>query len=234
MKYDSKVICKDCGETIELLDSEILTKNDKPYVICSCGKKIGLLKNTNVSADKKPFIGYLKYILKHDPTVVGLSLRKDGYVNTEELVDCINKFSDKYYISLWYLKWVVESERRANLQFSNDYKSIRAISGHTVRGVRILLNEYTPKGYLYYVSSETGIDIIRKNGCIKRIDKDKMVHLSVDYKTARELSSQREGSVVCKIDATKMCSDGFSFYVTPKGVVNVNQIPIEYVVDIGN
>ena len=66
------------------------------------------------------------------------------------------------------------------------------------------------------------------------MNKDKMVHLSVDYKSAKVLSSHREGYVVCKIDAVKMCSDGYSFYSTPKGVVNVNQIPIEYVVDIGN
>lgn len=227
MTYKEVVKCKSCGY-LDITDDNLVYDENKPAVICSCGRRINLMKNTSVSViSMKRFSRFLSYILRHEPEKVGLCLREDGYVNTEDLIDAINKYSD-YYISLWYLKVVVKLDEKQRYQFSEGYDYIRAVQGHSIRNVKIEFEEFIPEKELYHgTCMESAEKIFAGRGIEKR--SRNYVHLSRNLDIAESVGKRHGKVCILKIDSVAMYKDGYKFYKAENGVILTDFVPLKYV-----
>lgn len=175
---------------------------------------------------KKAFSKYLSYLLRHNPSDIGLYMDSQGWVSVSELLNRLEKHS-KFNIDLEFLKNVVATDEKQRYSFKDDYKFIRANQGHSLESVNINFKSYTPNGILYHGTSERFLAEIYKSGCLKPMSR-LYVHLSKDIETA-EMVGSRHGKVkILVVDAKAMHEDGFCFFESDNGVILVKEVPVKY------
>lgn len=73
---------------------------------------------------------FIAYILRHNPSAVGVALDRHGWVNVEELLCGINKTGRK--IDFGTLCGIVENDGKMRFSFNADKTKIRANQGHSI------------------------------------------------------------------------------------------------------
>lgn len=166
---------------------------------------------------------YLSLILRHKPQIIGIELDKNGWADTEELINGVkNKFP---YFNMEQLEHIVKTNDKKRYSFNEDKSKIRANQGHSLN-VDVELKEVQPPEFLYHGTARRFLFSIMKNGLVpgSRI----YVHLSHDEETAERVGRRHGEPVVLKIEAGKMNKDGFSFYLSENGVWLTKLVPAEY------
>lgn len=175
----------------------------------------------------KNFSKYLAYLLRHNPSDIGLYMDSQGWVSVDELLNRLDKHN-KFKIDLDYLKDIVSSDEKQRYSFKDDFKYIRANQGHSLESVNINFKSFKPSGVLYHGTSEKSLDSILSSGGLKPMSR-LYVHLSKDEETAKNVGSRHGNVVVLVINAKAMWDDGFGFFESDNGVVLVKEVPMKYI-----
>lgn len=174
----------------------------------------------------------LSYILRHNPSVIGIELDNNGYADVNKLIEGYNN-KNKEKLDLDLLKEIVEEDDKKRYSFKNDYKYIRASQGHTIK-VDVELKIETPKSNLFHGTSGKNIQSILDNGL--KPCKRNYVHLSSDMRTALNvgLRYKKEGipTAIIEYDVNKMINDGFVFMISENGVWQTSTIDSCYIYKI--
>ncbi|MEM0970326.1 MAG: RNA 2'-phosphotransferase, partial [Verrucomicrobiota bacterium] len=133
-------------------------------------------------AHRKKLSKCLSLILRHDPSVAGLTLDEEGWVFVEEL---IKGLEDQFpNLDRPALDEVVQTNPKKRFAFSSDGERIRASQGHSV-GVDLGLLPQTPPAILYHGTAEHSWKAIQQEGLLPR--GRQYVHLSLDERSAMEV-----------------------------------------------
>lgn len=166
----------------------------------------------------------LSYWLRHRPEKIGIVIGKDGWTDVKELLE---KAQKEIIFDLEELKEVVASCDKQRFAFSEDFSSIKANQGHSVK-VELDFKEIAAPPVLYHGTVKQFIESIKKSGLIP--GKRHHVHLSKDTETATKVGKRRGEPIVLKIDAQKMQNDGFRFYISDNGVYLTDVVPKRYII----
>ena len=180
-----------------------------------------------MSSNNRNFSKYLSYLLRHNPSDIGLYMDSQGWVSVYELLNRLDKHN-KYKVSLDELKEIVETDNKQRYSFKDDFKFIRANQGHSLESVDINFKSFKPSGLLYHGTSEKSLDSILSSGGLKPMSR-LYVHLSKDVETAERVGSRHGKGVVLAIDAKAMWDDGYDFFESDNGVVLIKEVPMKYI-----
>lgn len=171
---------------------------------------------------KQEISKFISLILRHKPEVIGITLDKHGWANTQELIDGINK---KTPFNISMLEDIVKTDNKQRYTFNEDKTKIRANQGHSVN-VDVELQEIIPKKNLYHGTGERFVDSILKTG-LKPMSRQ-YVHLSSDIKTATNVGTRHGKPVIFEINVQQMLEDGFTFFISKNGVYLTKEVPKQY------
>jgi len=170
---------------------------------------------------------FLSLVLRHDPTVLGVKMDSEGWVEVNELIKKYNDYGSKYgSITKTILDEVVATNDKKRFAYSSDGLRIRASQGHSI-SIDLNLKPQDPPLYLYHGTASKFIDSILKNG-IKSMNRQH-VHLSATVETAIKVGSRHGNPRVIMVKALDMSNDGFDFFYSDNGVWLTNEVPVKYI-----
>ena len=174
--------------------------------------------------EKTSISKYMSLILRHEPGRIGLTLDMNGWANTDELIEGMNR--DGCCVTMEKLKEVVETNDKQRFKFNDGYDKIRANQGHSVF-VDLELAETSPPAVLYHGTASRFVQSIQKEGLTA---KSRMyVHLSGDPETAAKVGKRHGEPVVLKVGSGRMHADGHKFYLSENNVWLTASVPVEYI-----
>lgn len=161
---------------------------------------------------------YISLILRHKPEAIGITLDEYGWANVNELIKGID-------INMETLEHIVSTDDKQRYSFNEDKTLIRANQGHSIP-VDVELEDIQPPKYLYHGTGKKYKDSIMEDGLIPK--SRLYVHLSSDINTAINVGKRHGDVIVFRINALKMCNDGYKFYVSKNGVWLTKHVPTVY------
>lgn len=167
---------------------------------------------------------FLSYTLRHRPEKIGITLNDGGWTDVKELIE---KAQKEIIFDFNELKEVVQNCEKQRFSLSEDFCSIRASQGHSVK-VKLDFKEITAPPILFHGTVDKFIEEIKKKGLLPM--KRHHVHLSKDEETAIKVGSRRGKPVILKIDAQKMQDAGFKFFISDNGVYLTDSVPKRYII----
>lgn len=166
---------------------------------------------------------YIAYLLRHKPSDKNLTMDNKGFVSVKELLNSLN-------LSMEELIEIVETDNKKRYEFNSDKTKIRAVQGHSIKGLDLDLNETMPPDILYHGTALKFIESIKKEGLIPKSRHH--VHLSGDKETA-SIVGKRHGELrILIIDSKQMVKDGFKFYLSKNNVWLVDSVPTKYIKEL--
>ena len=167
---------------------------------------------------------YIALVLRHKPEEANLTLNKEGYCNTNDLIKAIrNKFGK---FSMEDLETIVAEDSKGRYSF-NKYKTmIRANQGHSTNQVDITFKEVVPPDVLYHGTATRFVNSIYESG-LKPMSRQ-YVHLSKDEDTAVKVGSRHGDLFMFKVNSKQMYEDGYKFYLSENGVYLTKEVPVKY------
>lgn len=167
---------------------------------------------------------YIALLLRHKPEEGDLTLDKEGYCPTNDLVKALKrKFT---WFTLEDLKEIVASDEKGRYSFNETKSKIRANQGHSTTQVDITFTEVTPPDILYHGTATRFLNDIYRGG-LKPMSRQ-YVHLSKDTETASKVGTRHGNLYIINIDAKKMYEDGYKFYLSDNGVYLTKSVPTKY------
>lgn len=166
---------------------------------------------------------FLAKHLRHAPEDLGLSLQPGGWVPVDVLLSASERAG--FAISYDDLIECVETNDKKRFSFDDTGDLIRANQGHSVE-VDLQLEQEEPPAVLFHGTVERFLASIMAEGLKK--GKRHHVHLSKDGETARKVGARRDKPIILKVDAGKMHSQGFRFFVSVNGVWLTDAVPVEF------
>ena len=151
---------------------------------------------------------FLSCILRHNPSAIGVSLDKNGWVAIEELLATCARQGRR--ITREQLKEIVAGNDKRRFAISQDGLRIRANQGHSV-AVDLALPESAPPEILFHGTAKRALAGIRSEGI--RAGKRIHAHLSLDDETAVNVGKRHGPPVVLRVRAGQMHRDGFRFFL---------------------
>jgi putative RNA 2'-phosphotransferase len=163
---------------------------------------------------------FLAKHLRHAPDALGLTLQTGGWVSVDDLLVASERVG--FTISYDELIECVETSDKKRFSFDDTGDLIRANQGHSVE-VDLQLEEKEPPDVLFHGTVERFLASIMAEGLKK--GKRHHVHLSSDTETARKVGARRGKPVILQVNAGKMHSQGFKFYLSVNGVWLTDSVP---------
>lgn len=169
---------------------------------------------------------FLSYILRHDPSSIGITLKDGGWVEIDSLIDAINNSNQPYEIDKKTLEFIVETDEKQRYSISDGL--IRANQGHSIDNLNMDYKQIEPPSVLYHGTSEHNYNLIKADGFVKPMSRQ-YVHLSESYDTAKTVGSRHGKPVVLKLDTVKAQQEGIKFYRSANNVyLTDNNINIKF------
>ena len=169
---------------------------------------------------------FIAYVLRHNPSVVGIELDEHGWADVNALIDDVCKTGR--FLNIQTIEEIVQNDNKHRFSFNDDRTKIRANQGHSI-DVDVEMKACPPPDILYHGTAEKYIESIRKNGILKK--SRNYVHLSKDVDTAIKVGARHGKAIVLKIDARQMYADGYIFLLSANGVWQTEQVPFKYVTE---
>ena len=120
---------------------------------------------------------------------------------------------------------VRESDKQ-RFSFSKDGMFIRANQGHSIP-VDLGYDEVTPPEVLYHGTAHHRLDSIGWHGPLR--GSRHHVHLSADTVTAKKVGQRYGKPIVIEVQARRMHSDGYKFYLSTNKVWLTEYVPPSYI-----
>lgn len=165
----------------------------------------------------------MSLVLRHNPGKIGIELDENGWANTTDLLDGINKKGIRLDMEL--LETVVETNDKKRFSFNEDQSKIRANQGHSIK-IDMQFEAIEPPAFLYHGTVGRFMKTIQTEG-LKKMNRQH-VHLSKDLETAQRVGSRRGVPVILTVRSGEMHQDGFEFYQSDNGVWLTDRVPAKY------
>jgi len=163
--------------------------------------------------------------LRHKPELFGIVLDKNGWTDTQKLLEALKK---KIELDLTDLQSVVFENDKQRFAFNDDQTRIRASQGHSV-SIDLDLQPTQAPPILLHGTVQKNKESIQKNGLWK--GKRNHVHLSKDQETAQKVALRHgKDLLILQIDAKKMQEEGFLFFLSQNGVWLTDHVPSRFIV----
>lgn len=172
---------------------------------------------------------YLSYILRHEPHAIGLELDSEGWADIDFLIACASKHGR--VIDKAMIQAVVATNNKKRFAMSDDHQRIRAVQGHSISTVRPTHPEQVPPEVLYHGTATRFLASIHEQGL--KAGSRHHVHLSLDIPTAIAVGKRHGKPVVLEIQALRMHTHGFKFFLTENSVWLTDAVPAEFINTIG-
>jgi putative RNA 2'-phosphotransferase len=173
--------------------------------------------------ENKKISKFLSFVLRHNPDSIGLKLDDNGWADTQELVEKMNKHGIEVTDDI--LNHIVATNNKKRFSFNETKTRIRANQGHSIN-VDLNLKETKPPEYLYHGTGEKYVTPILKTGLEK--GNRQHVHLSSDIETAIQVGQRHGKPKVFIIESGQMNIEGFSFYLSDNAVWLIDHVPVRY------
>ncbi|MEX6493399.1 RNA 2'-phosphotransferase [Fusobacterium animalis] len=168
---------------------------------------------------------FISLILRHKPETIDLKLDKNGWANTKELIEKINKSGRE--IDFKTLERIVNENNKKRYSFNDDKTKIRAVQGHSIE-VDLELKEVVPPAILYHGTAFKNLENIKKQG-IKKMNRQ-YVHLSADIETAKNVATRHSGKyIILEIDTDSMLKANYKFYLSENKVWLTDFVPSKFI-----
>ena len=168
---------------------------------------------------------YLSYILRHNPSSIGLALDTHGWTDIDELIEK----SKDMDLDRALLEEVVDTN--AKKRFAIDGDKIRANQGHSII-IDLELKHLSPPNKLYHGTATRFLDSIMRYGLTKQARHH--VHLSNNIDTAINVGKRHGKVAILELDAKKMDEEGFIFYCSNNGVWLTDSVPVRFLKIVEN
>lgn len=181
---------------------------------------------SNLSSEETKYSKFLALILRHNPSVAGITLDKNGWANVNEVIQGFRRTGRQ--LTIEKLNNIVEFNNKGRYEFSEDKTRIRARQGHSI-DVDVELREVKPPKHLYHGTAEKNLELILKDG-LKPMSR-KHIHLSSDRKTAEDVGRRHGKPIVLEIDTEALYNSGIKFYLSQNNVwlCDCESIKAEYI-----
>ena len=162
----------------------------------------------------------LSLFLRHQPSRIGITLDRAGWVEVDELLAALAEHGRP--ISGEQLERVVRTSDKQRFALDRSTSRIRANQGHSV-DVDLGLPPSTPPDQLFHGTPVRNLEAILREGLLPR--GRHAVHLSPDVATAQRVGARRGDCVVLVVRAKAMYGVGHSFTESANGVWLVPAVP---------
>lgn len=163
---------------------------------------------------------YVAFLLRHHPEEKNLEMDNKGFIEVNDLIEAINCTKEE-------LIKIVKTDNKKRYEFNLDKTKVRAVQGHSIKGLDIGLIELKPPKILYHGTATRFIDSIKKSGL--RPQTRHHVHLSLTKDIATLVGKRHGKLVILTIDSDKMFKDGYKFYISKNNVWLTDKVPIKYI-----
>jgi putative RNA 2'-phosphotransferase len=167
---------------------------------------------------------FLSLVLRHDPGLIGMTLREGGWAAVDELLEALAKHGRS--LSRAELESLVRQSDKQRFAFSPDGTLIRASQGHSVP-VELGYEPTPPPSTLFHGTIERYLPAIRRDGLLK--GKRHHVHLSATRELATVVGRRRGAPVVLVIAAAAMAQEGHAFFCSANGVWLTDHVPVRFI-----
>lgn len=166
---------------------------------------------------------FLSYVLRHNPSSIGLRLDAAGWAEVDLLIACAAQ-QGKTLTRAMIMKVVATNDKqRFGLRENGRY--IRANQGHSIQ-VDLGLEAAEPPNLLYHGTATRFLTAILREGL--RPMQRHHVHLSGDVETAVKVGQRHGKAVILDVAAGQMVAAGHTFYRSENGVWLTDAVPPEY------
>jgi putative RNA 2'-phosphotransferase len=165
----------------------------------------------------------LSLVLRHDPSVVGISLDPGGWVDLDELVAGVRE--RRPGVTRADVERMLATNDKQRFALDATRNRIRANQGHSL-AVDLGLPRRRPPAVLFHGTVAGNVAGIMREGLHRR--SRHAVHLLPDSATAARVGARRGPPAVLRVDAARMHTDGYAFSVSANGVWLVEAVPPEY------
>jgi putative RNA 2'-phosphotransferase len=179
-------------------------------------------------ADPVRLSKFLSFVPRHRPDSIGLALDPHGWANIDDLIGMGNAAGTRF--NREDLLHVVETSDKKRFSVSPDGLRIRAAQGHSA-SVELGLLPQEPPEVLYHGTATRFVESILAEG-LKPQDR-RHVHLSLDEATAHRVGKRHGKPVILRVEALRMHTKGFTFYLADNGVWLTDRVPPEFLVLLG-
>lgn len=166
---------------------------------------------------------FLSFVLRHQPDAIGLTLDAQGWASIDELLAKSDAAETRF--SREDLLQIVETSDKKRFSLSEDGLHIRAAQGHSVT-VALGLSPQEPPSILHHGTAAQFVDSILSEGL--KPQARQQVHLSADEATAYHVGQRHGKPVILKVEAFRMHTKGFKFFLADNGVWLTDQVPPEF------
>jgi len=181
---------------------------------------------------KRDLIGlskFLSLVLRHNPSLIGIKLDDNGWINCDELISKANDYqkSNRYpEMTKDILDEVVRTNDKKRFSYSQDGLKIRASQGHSI-DVNLALSPKEPPEYLYHGTAERFIDNIKVDG-LKKMARQH-VHMNEIPSMSEKVGSRHGTPKVLRIKSREMYLDGENFYLSDNKVWLTDHVGTKYI-----
>lgn len=168
----------------------------------------------------------LALALRHEPTVLDLTLDPHGWAPVGEVVRGLR--NKDIAITEEDIGRLVAGNAKQRFALSSDGSHIRANQGHSIP-VDLQLRPSVPPDTLFHGTTLRFADAIRERGLLPGARTH--VHLSSDEATARTVAVRRRGPyVIIRVRAPDLYREGWTFYRSENGVWLTDRVPPTHLV----
>jgi len=151
---------------------------------------------------------YLSYVLRHDPSTLGLSLDPEGFVSLPQLLSAMKRQKKWNWVKRGHVKEIVETSNKKRFEIADN--RIRALYGHTVP-LEVRYENVVPPAFLYHGTSEAKLESIMESG-LKPMRRH-YVHLSTTCEDARDVGLRKNAHpMIIRVLALEAHRNGIKFY----------------------
>ncbi|WP_029001851.1 RNA 2'-phosphotransferase [Azohydromonas australica] len=172
---------------------------------------------------------FLSFVLRHQPEAIGLTLDTDGWGDVDELIAGAARQGRQ--LSRELIEQVVATNDKKRFEISADGQRIRAVQGHSTRGVDRPFEPRQPPDVLFHGTASRFVAAISREGL--KPGSRHYIHLSTDEQTARSVGLRYGLPVVLVVDAARMHAQGFVFHRAENGVWLTARVPPAFMRRLG-
>ncbi|MGH1334619.1 MAG: RNA 2'-phosphotransferase [Aureispira sp.] len=166
---------------------------------------------------------FLSYILRHNPSAIGLELDAQGWTTIQQLLTQLEKHQRP--LSQEELRQLVQENDKQRFKIDETGLRIRANQGHSIP-IDLALEPTTAPALLYHGTAQKNKESILQVGLQKR--NRHQVHLSSQRSTALQVGSRHGKPLLFLVDCLAMQKAGHLFYLSDNGVWLTDHVPNQY------
>lgn len=168
----------------------------------------------------------LSLVLRHDPGKAGVELDAAGWTDVDDLLGGLAAIGTP--LDRDDLATVMAEGDKPRFELSDDGRRIRARYGHSV-DVRPGYDPVAPPEVLYHGTAARNVARILDGGIAPM--RRRLVHLSADAESARQVGTRHGRPVVLEVEAARLAADGAEFFQLPGGIWLTAAVPADYVLN---